>query len=1147
MNKTWLVIVIAGLALLFSASVCLAKDQYRGYWVDAFHLGYMNASQVDQLVADVQASNCNMVLVEVRVYADAYYASPHDPWRSDADPTFDSLAYLIKKCHEATPRIEVHAWMVTFRVGTSGYSSDNPGNLYPQFLTKDNTGATSTDTFDPGNPECLKYIADVYLDVLSRYDVDGTHYDYVRFYGSTWGYNTQNVARYNTYYGLSGTPVYTDEQWKQWRRDQITGLVRQIYARAMAAAPARAAKGFRPWTRITGATITWGNGPGTNDAAWTGTSAYASIFQDWRAWMEEGILDVNIPMTYYNYSYVDGNGNHYSTYYNNWIEYEKNHKYNRHLAIGPGVYLNSVPDAFTEISNGLQSSTRGNEADGFVFYSYATPSGPSGTPADPIRFRAMLTTPNADNSSVPPFPTKVGLPSMPWKESPTTANLMGCVTFQSGAQSIWGDMASVSISGPVSRSMRVDGNGFYAFIDIPAGTYTVTASKAGLGSQVKTISVSNGQIPALNFHLGGTDTTAPAISGVGVVPNVAGKVPMLTDSKAIIVWNTNEPADSQVEYGTTVSYGSASVLDPMLSWTRAGYGGVARGHVVALAGLLPATTYHYRVVSRDSSGNVARSGDYTFTTASGDTTPPVLGNIQVTGITGNSATITWTTHEPATSQVQYGTDIQYGSSTTLNSSLVTSHSVTVTGLTPNTVYHYRVKSADAASNLAVSWDLSFTSGSTDTVPPVITNIQVSDVFATAATITWTTDEPATSQVEFGQSMVYNKSTPEDATLTTSHSVLVSGLAQQTLYHFRVTSRDFAGNRAYSSDSTFTTILPSYGEIIIDNVDPGFRIDSGTWSTGTMATDRYGADYRWVALVPSTDPPTAVARWTPRIPVSGNWQVYAWWPQGTNRPTNSPYRIYYKGGSAIVRVNQQAGGGQWNLLGTYPMEAGGNNYVTMSNDADPTGKVTMADAVRFVPAVTTFTTAPGFVRQGWNLVSLPGYPQDPDPLVVFTGIDVPNSSLQYWQNNIPGGGYQIYGQVFGWTGPLAMGLPYWFDDPDGGKALSYTGLESVSDFQITIAARPSAPYWAMIGHPFYHNTLCANIQFSTVSHPTPLGWADAYNAGIVDSAAQCFRDGSFVSAGPPPFMVETDHFEPWRGYWLMVRTMEPVTITIPEAP
>ncbi|MBI2209328.1 MAG: fibronectin type III domain-containing protein, partial [Deltaproteobacteria bacterium] len=105
-----------------------------------------------------------------------------------------------------------------------------------------------------------------------------------------------------------------------------------------------------------------------------------------------------------------------------------------------------------------------------------------------------------------------------------------------------------------------------------------------------------------------------------------------------------------------------------------------------------------------------------------DTTAPVISNVASSSVSSNGATITWTTNEPSDSQVEYGTTTAYGNSTPLDPSLVTSHTQTLSALASNTVYHYRVRSSDAAGNLAVSGDFTFAttgSGTGTTVENVI--------------------------------------------------------------------------------------------------------------------------------------------------------------------------------------------------------------------------------------------------------------------------------------------------------------------------------------------------------------------------------------------------------------------------------------------
>jgi glucose/arabinose dehydrogenase/PKD repeat protein len=189
---------------------------------------------------------------------------------------------------------------------------------------------------------------------------------------------------------------------------------------------------------------------------------------------------------------------------------------------------------------------------------------------------------------------------------------------------------------------------------------------------------------------------------------------------------------------------------------------------------------------------------------SGDTTPPVISAVQASNVQSNSATVTWTTNEAADSQVEYGQTTGYGSATGVAPALITAHSLGITGLQSSTLYHYRVKSRDAAGNLATSPDLTFTTPAPDTTPPVITNVTASAKPNRTVTVTWTTNERSTSQVQYGTSTSYGTLTPIDTSLVTSHSVKFTPAQRRVLYHYRVISTDAAGNTAVSPDFTFTS-------------------------------------------------------------------------------------------------------------------------------------------------------------------------------------------------------------------------------------------------------------------------------------------------------------------------------------------------------
>ena len=126
---------------------------------------------------------------------------------------------------------------------------------------------------------------------------------------------------------------------------------------------------------------------------------------------------------------------------------------------------------------------------------------------------------------------------------------------------------------------------------------------------------------------------------------------------------------------------------------------------------LPDGTYYFAVTAYDTGGFQSGFSDEVSTALT--TPPPIIAAVAASGLTFGSATISWTTDTPSDSQVQYGISASYSGSTELDTRIVTSHSATLSGLTAGTVYYYRVKSRDAARNLASSPDFAFT---TTTVP-----------------------------------------------------------------------------------------------------------------------------------------------------------------------------------------------------------------------------------------------------------------------------------------------------------------------------------------------------------------------------------------------------------------------------------------------
>jgi phosphodiesterase/alkaline phosphatase D-like protein len=186
-----------------------------------------------------------------------------------------------------------------------------------------------------------------------------------------------------------------------------------------------------------------------------------------------------------------------------------------------------------------------------------------------------------------------------------------------------------------------------------------------------------------------------------------------------------------------------------------------------------------------------------------DSTAPAITAVAATpDPNGTQAIVTWTTDEVANSRVDYGTAADALSSNVSGALFYTAHSLALTGLTPGTTYYYRVTSADPSNNSTTSpmpaeAPLSFATPA-HTTPPVISAIVATPgPLATQATVTWTTDEAATSVVRYGLSSGSLVLTASVGGLVTAHSVPLTGLSPSSTYYFRVESADGFGNAATS--------------------------------------------------------------------------------------------------------------------------------------------------------------------------------------------------------------------------------------------------------------------------------------------------------------------------------------------------------------
>jgi hypothetical protein len=321
----------------------------------------------------------------------------------------------------------------------------------------------------------------------------------------------------------------------------------------------------------------------------------------------------------------------------------------------------------------------------------------------------------------------------------------------------------------------------------PATTYHFRAKAEG-----------NGTVYAdeMTFTTDTAATTPPELAttaATGIGSTVA------TLNGSLTGMGTASPVEVSFELGLTAAYGNATAPQAMT-----GTGAFNS----PLEGLTSETTYHFRAKA-EGDGTVY-GDDMSFTIASAATTPPQVATTAATGIGGTAAALNGNlsdlgTASPVEVSFDWGPTAAYGNSTTAQTMTAAgAFSASLGSLTLGTTYHFRAKAV--GDGTVYGDDMTFTTdaGVADTTAPVISSVSASGVIATGATVTWTTDEAATSRVEHGLTNEYGSFTTLDTDLVTSHSVELTGLKAGQTYHYRVISTDASGNEASSPDFTLKT-------------------------------------------------------------------------------------------------------------------------------------------------------------------------------------------------------------------------------------------------------------------------------------------------------------------------------------------------------
>ena len=534
-----LTLCVALFFCLATAITAQPRTEYRAFWVDTFNTVLNTPADVSTVVNNAKAAKANALFVQIRRRGDSWYLNSLEPLgdRTPIQPGFDPLQDMITKAH--ADGIEVHAYVIMAAVwgrAPNLFPPENPNHVFNQhggfnaatntivpgpnnWLTRtllaDSTASQITYQghrfgsdfwVDFGHPDAAAYTANVLDHLVRNYDIDGLHLDRIRYpeisvtgqtptSGTSIGYNPTSIARFQTHYGIpvgSPPPAQNNALWNQWRRDQVTNIVRRVYLNAIA---------VKPQLKLSGSYIAFG-GIGSTEAAWNSAEAYWRVYQDWRAWTQEGITDIAMPMAY--------KAEHTATVapqYDQWNNWLRNHLYGRAGVLGQGAFLNSIEGTLRQTRRTV-TPAGGTNLSGIIFFSMATSNiavtnnpfaipSPVTTPARSIsEFASGLTTGKSVNGltlyepagQTPIFAEAAQIPVFQWKFAPTKGHIMG---FARRADNTVLDTANVTITNldtNAARTGATDGGGFYGGVDLVPGSYLV---KAELGPDAVYSCVSN--------------------------------------------------------------------------------------------------------------------------------------------------------------------------------------------------------------------------------------------------------------------------------------------------------------------------------------------------------------------------------------------------------------------------------------------------------------------------------------------------------------------------------------------------------------------------------------------------------------------------------------------------------------------------------
>lgn len=298
--------------------------EYRAVWLTTYlNLDWPSAPAKTAEAAEQQkaelcdmldkfvAANLNTVFVQARMRSTTAYPSAYEPWDEaftgvpGKAPLYDPLAFAVEECHKRG--LECHAWVVAFPICKVPTARALGKQALPKKRPDLCKRCGDLWMMDPGVPGTADYLAQICAEIVTNYDVDGIHLDYIRY--------PEREIRFNDH--VTYKKYGKGQNRLAWRRDNVTRCVEAIH---------RAIKQIRPWVRLTCAPI--GKHDDLNRQSSYGWNARTAVAQDAQQWLRTHTMDALFPMMYFD-------GVHFYPFAADWQE----NCYGHPVVPGLGIYF----------------------------------------------------------------------------------------------------------------------------------------------------------------------------------------------------------------------------------------------------------------------------------------------------------------------------------------------------------------------------------------------------------------------------------------------------------------------------------------------------------------------------------------------------------------------------------------------------------------------------------------------------------------------------------------------------------------------------------------------------------------------------------------------------------------------------------------